>query len=306
MNRRQFLALAGASGLRAATPLPSILVHEHILVDFIGAGQVSRSRYDENAVVKVVKPYLQEIKQLGCRRMLECTPNYLGRDPKLLARLSDETGLEIWTNTGLYGAGENFRSLPDYARVEKPEKLAMQWIQEARRGVEGVKPRFIKIGVSGANPLHEYDLKLVIAAAITSIETGLTIASHTQNGAAALAQLEVLGRRGVKPSKFVWVHAHNEKDMRMHEAVANSGGWVEFDGLDRKSGRWHQECLVNLSNRGLLGQALLSQDAGWYHVGEEDGGDFRPYSYIYKQFLPGLEDKWIKMLMWDNPSRAFG
>jgi phosphotriesterase-related protein len=305
IGRRQFLGLLSAPlALRAAEA--SILVHEHILVDFIGADGVSRSRYDASQVVAAAKPRLDEIKRLGCRRLQECTPNYLGRDPKLLRRLEHETGLEIWTNTGLYGAGKDFQFLPAYARAERPEQLAMRWIREAKQGVEGVKPRFIKIGVSGQSPLHELDLKLVAAAAITSIETGLTIASHTPNGAAALAQLEVLSGRNVDLSKFVWVHAQNEKDHRIHEQAARAGAWVEFDGVGTKTAQWHQECLTFMSEKGLLGKTLLSQDSGWYHVGEEGGGDYSPYSYIYMHFLPGMPDKWVRMLMWENPRNAFG
>jgi hypothetical protein len=33
------------------------------------------------------------LRQFGCQRLLECTPNCLGRDPELLARLSDVTDL---------------------------------------------------------------------------------------------------------------------------------------------------------------------------------------------------------------------
>lgn len=304
MLRRQFLAWAGFAPWQSGTP--SILVHEHILVDFIGAAQASPGRYKPDEVAAALRPRLEEIKTLGCRRFQDATPNYLGRDPRLLARLEQETGLEIWTNTGLYAAGKDFQFLPDFARTETAGQLALRWIREVRRGVDGVKPRFIKIGVSGANPLHELDLKVVTAAALTSIETGLTIASHTTSGAAALAQLEALDRRHVKPSKFVWVHAHNEKDQRFHEQVARAGAWVEFDGLGPKTAGWHQACLVNLSGRGLLDRALLSQDAGWYRVGEPQGGEFTPYSYIYNHFLPAMDEKWSRLLLWENPRNAFG
>lgn len=306
LGRRRFLGTLAAPVLSGAAAPPSILVHEHVLVDFIGADKVSPTRYDVPEVVRTVKPYLAQIKALGCRRLQECTPNFLGRDPKLLARLEHETGLELWTNTGLYGAGKDFQFLPGYARTETPEQLAVRWIQEARRGVDGVKPRFIKIGVSGSNPLHALDLKLIAAAALTSIETGLTIASHTPNGGAALAQLEVLSARNVKPSKFVWVHAQNEKDHRVHEQVARGGAWVELDGISPKTAPWHQECLVYLSERGLLHRALISQDAGWYHVGEPQGGEFQPYTYIYSRFVPGMDQKWVNLLLWENPRKAFG
>src|SRR5262245_28805042 len=187
-TRRDLLATLAASPLAAATE--SILVHEHIMVDFIVADQIRPGRYDRDEVFRVARPKLEEVKRLGCTLLQECTPNFLGRDPALLRRLSDAVGIEIWTNTGLYAAA-NHKYLPAFARTESAEELARRWIAEARSGLDGVKPRFIKIGVNRA-PLHEFDRKVVQAAALTSRETGLTIASHTGNGAAALEQLELI------------------------------------------------------------------------------------------------------------------
>src|SRR5256885_14219304 len=101
MLRREFLWAAGAA---LADKQPSVLVHEHVLVDFVGADQIRPGRYDRDEVFRIALPKLQELRQFGCRRLQDCTPNFLGRDPELLARLSDAAGLEIWSNTGLYGA----------------------------------------------------------------------------------------------------------------------------------------------------------------------------------------------------------
>jgi phosphotriesterase-related protein len=273
-----------------------------VLVDFAGADQPGR--YDPEEVFRIAKPKLEEVKKLGCRRFLECTPNFLGRDVKLLVRLSDAVGLEIWTNTGIYGAAAR-KGIPAFARQETPEQLARRWIAEARKGVDGVKPRFIKTGVN-RTPLEEIDRKLVRACAITSRETGLTIASHTPSGAAALEQLEILASEKVQPAKFVWVHAQNEKDHAIHEQVARAGAWVEFDGIAPRSADWHLECIRFMAGQKLLGKALISQDAGWYHVGEPGGGQYRGYTYIYTGFLPKLEAAWRRQLMVENPARAFG
>jgi phosphotriesterase-related protein len=299
MLRREFLAVPAAAAF--APSQPSILVHEHVLVDFVGADQIRPGRYDRNAVFRIARPKLEQVRRLGCRRLLECTPNYLGRDPELLARLSDATGLEVWSNTGLYGAaGHKF--VPAFARIESAEQLAKRWIAESR---ELWRPRFIKIGVNRA-PLDEIDRKLAQAAAITSRDTGFTIASHTGDGAAALEQLDIVAARGVRPEKFVWVHAQNELDHGIHEKVARAGAWVEFDGIGPKTAAFHLECVRFMAAKGLLNRTLLSQDSGWYHVGEPGGGDFRAYAYVYTDFLPRLEPAEVPVLMWENPRAAFG
>ena len=299
MRRREFLSLAGAAALRAQTP--SVLVHEHVLVDFVGAAQIRPGRYDAGEVFRLARPKLEALTGLGCRRLLDCTPNFLGRDPELLARLSDAARLEIWSNTGLYGAAAH-KYVPEFARTETAAQLAARWIAETR---ERWKPRFIKTGVN-RGPLDELDRKLVRAAAITSRETGLTIASHTGDGAAAVEELEIVIAERVSPAKFVWVHAQNERNHDVHENVARAGAWVEFDGIGPKTLDFHLECVRFLAAKGLVGRTLISQDSGWYHVGEPGGGEFRGYTYLYTDFLPRLDPALIPVLMWENPRAAFG
>src|SRR4051812_28318604 len=106
MIRREFLALAGGAALAAAGQ-PSVLVHEHVMVDFIGADQIRPGRYDRDEVFRIAPPRLEEIKPRGSPRLQECPPNFLGRPPDLPSRLSDAVGIEIWSNTGLYGAANH-------------------------------------------------------------------------------------------------------------------------------------------------------------------------------------------------------
>jgi len=305
ITRREFLAGMTAAQITRGIEVPrSILVHEHVLVDFIGADRIKPGRYDRDAVFRAALPKLEELKQYGCRRLLECTPNFLGRHPRLLAHLSDATGIEIWTNTGLYGAG-NHKYLPEFAREETAEQLAGRWIEEARQGIDGIRPRFIKIGVNNG-PLDDLDRKLVRAAAIAARETGLTVASHTGDGPAAIEEIEIFTAGKAAPDKFVWVHAQNEKDHTVHRRVAKAGAWVEFDGISRASAAWHRDCVQFMADEGLLSRTLLSQDSGWYHVGEPAGGDYRGYTFIYTDFLPSLEPARARTLMVDNPVKAFG
>ena len=61
---------------------------------------------------------------------------------------------------------------------------------------------------------------------------------------------------------------------------------------------------------GLLAQVLISQDAGWYHVGEPQGGEFRDYETLFTAFWPALQQAGftaaeITQLLVHNPARAF-
>jgi predicted metal-dependent phosphotriesterase family hydrolase len=290
--------------------LGTTLVHEHVLVDFIGADRVSPERYDREEVTRVVLPRLEALRARGCRTLVEATPAYLGRDPILLRRLSEASGIQIVTNTGYYGFGGG-KHLPAHAFVETSRQLADRWTREFRRGIEGtdVRPGFIKIGVH-AGSLSEIDRKLVVAGALCHLDTGLTIAIHTGDGEAALDILETLRRAGVSPRAWIWVHAQNETDRATQDWAARQGAWVELDGVGWGPLDEYLDAVVDMKRRGRLDRVLVSQDAGWYHVGEPGGGEYRPYTVLFDELLPGLrarglDEEDIRTLLVDNPARAF-
>jgi hypothetical protein len=123
------------SGPINAAQLGLTLMHEHVVVDFIGASQVSASRYDADVVFRRALPHLQRVKALGGATLVECTPAYLGRNPRLLRRLSDASGLYILSNTGYYGANHD-KHLPPHAFAESAEQLAARWIREWEHGID--------------------------------------------------------------------------------------------------------------------------------------------------------------------------
>ena len=266
---RQATAQTGASVQTVTGPVPAAqlgltLMHEHVLVDFIGADQVSPHRYDAQHAFTTILPHLLQARKNGCRTLVECTPAFLGRDVALLKRLSEAADLHILTNTGLYGAAKD-KHLPRYAFSESAEQLAARWTREFERGIDGssIEPAFMKIGVDEA-PLSGVDRKLVRAAAVASRNTGLPIASHTGTGLAAIAELEILDEARVPASSFIWVHAQSERDSAFHTRAAKAGAWVEFDGISDASTARHVELVVQMKAQGLLGRVLVSHDAGWY------------------------------------------
>ena len=123
------------------------LPHEHILVDFIGADQIVPGRYDPEEVFQRALPHLQRLKAAGGQALAECTPDFLGRDPQLLRRLSKASGLHILTNTGFYGAA-NDKYVPRLAYSETADELALRWVQEFEDGIipGNIRPGFMKIG----------------------------------------------------------------------------------------------------------------------------------------------------------------
>lgn len=286
------------------------LIHEHMLVDFIGADSISPDRWNRDSVEMKVLPFLLEVKQYGVKSILDCTPSYLAKDPLLLKSLSEKSGIQILTNTGFYGAVGG-KYLPGFVQTETAEQLADRWIAEFENGIEGtgIKPGFIKISVNEADTLTLIDQKLVKAAGITHQKTGLTIASHTGTWKTAIQEVRILQEMGLNPSEFVWVHAQNEPDFENYKVAAEMGVWISLDGIG-----WaidpYVDRLVFAKENGILGNVLISHDAGWYDPAKVGGGDFQPFTNIFEKLIPTLNERGFTQADWDlllidNPKRAF-
>ena len=283
------------------------LVHEHVLVDFVGAEKHSKERYDPHEVHNVMLPYLNEIRQLGVTGLVECTPNHMARDPKVLERLSKAAHVHILTNTGLYK--EPY--LPKYAFDCSAEQLADRWTDEVEKGIEDtdIRAGFIKIAVNPARiiPIQQ---KIVRAAARCSNQTGAAIACHTASGIAALHLLEILSEEKTDPNRLIVVHSDAEEETKYHLQTASSGAWVEYDGLGKETAERTLRLIRLMVDNGFEDKLLLSQDAGWYNVGEPGGGNIRGFEYLVKDFVPlmlkrGFNQELVDKILVKNPAKAF-
>ncbi|WP_373516524.1 phosphotriesterase [Pricia sp.] len=295
------------------------LIHEHIMVDWIGADSTGHHRWDRNEIVERALPYLEEVKEYGVTTFLDCTPAYLGRDPYVLKELADRTGIHILTNTGYYGSGNN-KFIPEGVMNAPAKQMASHWIKEFKHGIEGsgIRPGFIKISVENEENLSETHKNLVRAAGLTHLETGMAIVSHTGGDSPAMAQISLLKEMGVSPSAFVWTHAQNGTIPGYLQA-AGQGAWISLDNIDGGTPNepdgtgnidWFVKTLLELKDGGILDHILISHDAGWYTVGEKNGGSYRGYTDLFTKLIPQLEQngftqKEIDMLLRQNPKKAY-
>lgn len=287
------------------------LQHEHVMVDFIGADSVSTERYDVDSVYNKVIPYLMELKKYNVQTFVEATPAYLGRDVQLLQALSNASGINIITNTGYYAANGNIH-LPKHFYEESIDQISQRWINEYVNGIDGtlIKPGFIKISINEGD-ISEIDAKVVRAAAKAHLVTGLTIMAHTGTSVGAFQEMAILEEENVHPSAMIWVHAQEEQDLSKFVEAAKKGVWVSFDGAAWEPAEVYVKLLQNMKTNGVLNKTLISHDAGWYNVGDPNGGEeFQPYTFIFTGLIPALKengftDAEIDMLLIENPAKAF-
>ena len=295
------------------------LAHEHIITDFAGAEINLAQIYNNSEAADKLLPFLRTLKESGARTLVECTPAYLGRNVLLLKQLSKITGLYILTNTGYYAAvGQKY--LPKHAFTEGAEQIAARWLKEWKEGIEGtgIRPGFIKLGVDNG-PLTEIEKKLVRAAALTHLQSGLKIFIHTGDPLAAKEEADLLNSQGVGYEAFIWVHAQNDTSGDTQVELAKKGCWISLDGVNAQDNALikYAGFITRLKNEGLMHKLLISHDDG-FAVEKVDGniafspyknGNTKPYNSIFTKLKPallkaGVSSEEFDMLVIDNPGKA--
>ena len=284
------------------------LTHEHLFSIF-GLDAEEKTEYNIDELISIVLPFLQEAKSAGCKTIIDCTAAYFGRNVEILRTLSEKSGLNILTNTGIYGAA-NGRYIPQYVHTESAEQIAGRWINEWKNGIEktGIRPGFIKLGFN-SGPLSAVDTKLLQAGAITHLATGLTIAAHTANNPeSAFEQLSILKTNKVSPSAWIWTHAHDVPASEPLFKAAGMGAWISFDGYRIEKHERFLQGMEAMKKSGYLDRVLLSHDGNGYP--QKGKMPSRLTINLLTDFLPallksGFTPSDIHQLTVVNPSNAF-
>jgi len=286
------------------------LTHEHLLANFNPHTEGAKDPvdYGRDEVLKIALPHLARIRDLGCRTFIDATAVGLGRDVRLLRRLSEQSGLNILTTTGNYAAVE-YRFLPQYVYDSSPEVLARRWIDEWIHGIDGtdVRPGFIKLGFNG-RALSDVEKTLIRAGAIAHRETGLVIGAHTGQAVAAFEQLDILEDAGVKPNRIVIGHVGNLVDpqVQVHKAICRRGAFIGFDRQGGPGDAQQVPLVMALLEAGFAENLMFSADISNAGQMKKNGG--QGYAKTLTVFVPklkaaGANDDVLRQIMMDNPRR---
>jgi phosphotriesterase-related protein len=151
------------------------------------------------------------------------------------------------------------------------------------------------------------------AAARAARETGLAVTTHAVMSEVGRAQLRILEEEGLDPARVVIGHADTYPVLDHCLAVLERGATLEFDNLGMRSTPVdeHREprivqLIVELLERGYVGQLLLSQDVSNDAQLKAFGGN--GYTYLHQTFLPTLRtaavgEGEIRTMTVENPRR---
>jgi len=289
-------------------PVPGIDDPATQKVEMWNLGILSRDCYalkdnlrltDEETAIKE----LMFFKNAGGNTMVDASLPGIGRDPAGLARISQETGLNIVMGTGFY-VGETH---PEALSSMTEEEISQLMVNELVEGVDGVCAGYIgEIGISEI--FDDKERRILRAAAIAQKKTGVAINVHinpwTVNGMEAA---DILLNAGVAPDRICISHidVENREDYILN--LLNKGVYVEFDNFGkeyyirrevRNSG---YGCFVHDTQRvtlvkklidmGYLDQILLTCDLCLKNLLHCYGG--WGYDHVLTNIVPMMEDKGI-------------
>jgi phosphotriesterase-related protein len=307
--------------------LGAVLMHEHVFIrtESLQWGWPGFGGWDPGAELAAARERLRGLSQAGVGTILDMTVPGLGRDPALVARAADGTGLKVMFATGYYTYG----SLPFPFHHRGPGKvidgddrvLESLFERDLTDGIgdTGFRAAVLKV-VTDRPGMTEDVERLALAVANVHARTGAPICTHahapTRRG---LDQQRVLASRGADLGKVMIGHSNETTDLGYLEQLIDNGSYIGWDrcGLHLTVPLDAQlDTLASLCERGYADRVMLSHDKAsfmdWFSAAEID--PLQPdwqYTHIHARVLPGLRDRGVsdgqvEQMLVGNPRAFFG
>jgi predicted metal-dependent phosphotriesterase family hydrolase len=298
--------VATVRGPVAADKLGRTLPHEHLFIDL---ARVTRNFDHFLHDVPLAVLEATRFRDAGGGTIVDLTNRNLGRDPRRLCAIAEQTGLNIVMGCGWYREPYYDRDVYE----KSTNQLADEIVADIIEGVDGTGIRAGIIGEIGSDdrrPISPAEERSFRAAARAQKRTGVTISTHAAFSRVGLDQLDLLMEEGVDPSRVIIGHAGHMSDPDYHAAIAGRGAWVQFDrirGMHEWDVRRYVELIQEFLNRGFLHQLLLSHDVCMLPHLRAYGGT--GYDFLLTDFVEhlrgaGLSQGEIDTLLIDNPRAA--
>jgi phosphotriesterase-related protein len=256
---------------------------------------------------------LVDFASLGGRTIVDATPVDLGRDPRALSRLAEESGLNVVMGTGYYLEATH----RPFIR-EGDEENASFGLITSEHHADGVRPGIIgEIGTS--DPPTAGELRSLRGAARAAIATGLPLSVHLHPwGDNAARVIDVIGETGLDVDRVLLNHLSTAigNDAQL-QSILSSGVLLSFDlcGFDHSllgPGRYPPSDDEAMSTTAALlsgphaRQITISQDVGVRTRLRRYGG--WGYGHALRHLVPllvkhGATEESITTLLVDNPTR---
>ena len=267
---------------------------------------------------EIQKEEILYFKRAGGKTIVDLTLPGIGRDPVVLRKLSEETGLNIILGTGYYVSSTHKECVKNQTESE----IAADFVRELTIGIDGTDIKAGIIGEIGISELfNDEEKKVLRAAAIAHKKTGVPINVHinpwTTNGIDAA---NILLDAGVMPKAICISHVDVENNEEYIYQLLSKGVYIEFDNFGkeyhvrrevRNSGYGlfvsdieRVKLVKKLIDDGYIKQLLFSCDVCLKNLLRTYGG--YGYDHVLRNIVPmldeeGINEEQIKQIIEKNP-----
>ncbi|MFA7235655.1 MAG: hypothetical protein WC058_02225 [Phycisphaeraceae bacterium] len=292
--------------------------HEHLIID---AGFTTHQTPDfllDDAAKCAAE--LREAYAVGVRTMVDSMPMACGRNVLKLEEVSRLSGVQILCPTGIHLC--KYYPPGHWSLRVDADTLAKLFIREITEGIDandGNGPQWratphraglIKVA-GGLNQLDAQQRKTFEAAAAAHRITGAPILTHTEQGTAAMAQIELLRSLGADLRHVVLSHLDRNPDVAYHRDVLQTGVRVEYDNAFR----WKApddnptlHLLITLLPQ-FPDQIMLGMDAArrsyWTSYGGSPGLTFLQTTWAAHMKQAGIDENIIHRVFVTTPADAY-
>jgi phosphotriesterase-related protein len=325
-------------GLVEPGALGHVQPHEHLLVNLLPPplcdapgepirletlGHLRRhwTSNPENLRLDGIEDAIEEMRryrEAGGGTLVEATCSDIGRDPRGLLRISQETGVHIVMGSGYYEAIYHPPELETAAEEAIAEGIARDHLE----GVDGSGLRSGIIGEIGlGHPIKPAEEKVLRAATLAQHETGAALLVHPpRDPGGPLDAVRIVSRAGGDLERVIVSHIDRTLfDLAPMRELAATGCYLEFDLFGQESS-FYPIAPIDMPNdatriaylRGLIdagfGEKLLvSQDICTKIHLMRYGGE--SYTHILENVIPMMEragfgKEEIRLLCVENPARV--
>ena len=255
---------------------------------------------------------LKAFRQSGGTTLIDCQPGGCGRNGRVMQALSRDSGVQIVACTGFHL--KRYYS-PNYwlyrSKVSIDELQAhfvreiTEGLEETRRLAQPVQAGFIKIACDA--DINDTPARLIEAAARASLQTGVAIEVHTEQGSAAEKIVSRFLRHGLPLNRLILCHMDKRPDFGLHRTLALEGITLEYDTFYRPKYQPDQNVwplLERIVAAGLEQQVVIATDmaeaAMWSRLGGEPGQTAFMTQIMTRLQTVGFETQTINRLMGEN------
>jgi phosphotriesterase-related protein len=307
-------------------------MHEHIIFGYPGDEFDRTSTWTREGCIEVAVERMRGLLDHGIRTFVDPCPIECGRDPEMMAEISQRSGMQIVCATGFYYADVG---IPYYWRLRTEDEIYELFMTEINTGIgsTGIKPGIVKIASS--SPPTDLERKVITAAARAAKESGLTVVSHCEHSNGSEIQQEILSTAGVDLARCMIGHQDEAEKVQQLIEIAERGSFVGVDrvGYEILSPDDHRvELITGMLDGGFAQSLCISMDHLCtlrsarlpFRVPKElepfldqalpffyDQLYRRPHTYLFTDFWPRLESAGVARatfdaILTDNPRRLFG